>query len=192
VRKLTWRIILSTANLLGAMIQSVLGLREYDAFRRQLVHSDAIFPYIPPAQLISYCINAPSFVFTNLLGNLPVWRAFWAGKGLAGYWFHHVSITFYLALFLFWWWVGWRVDVKPRLRNRSALAGVLGYGFGASLSLALTYVGIDILRATGFASDSGGRPIAISIVLWGVGLLCYFGFMLLSSRCQRGPVPPVA
>src|SRR5271170_437071 len=60
----------------------------------------------------------------NLDANLPAWRAFCAGKGLAGYWFHHVSITFYSALFWFWSWVGWRVDVKPRLRNRNALAAV--------------------------------------------------------------------
>jgi hypothetical protein len=183
MRKLKWRIILSTANLLAVIAQSALGLRQYETFRRELMHSDAIVPYIPAAQLISYCINAPSFVFTNVLGNLPAWRTFWGGKGLGGYCFHDVSISFYLVLFCFWWCMGWRIDVNSE-HSHNASASVLSDLIWVCVSIALVYFGLDVLRNSWSASDRvpGGCAVPISMVVWGLGLLTYFGTMLLSSK----------
>lgn len=190
--KFKWRVILSMSNLFAAVCQSALGQHQYDVFRRAHLHTDAVVPYIPTAQLISYCINAPSFVFANLLGNLSAWETFWGGRGLGGYWFHVVSPTFYLVLFCFWWWVGWRFDVKPEPDRRKSFVAVLGYLSGAILSLVLVYLGLQVLMP-GSVSDHvpGGLPVPLSMVFWGVALFCYFGATLLGSRNRARQIPPV-
>jgi len=96
-----WRIVLPLVNLVAAIGLSALGPSEYEAFRQAHPHSDATVPYIPTAQLISYCVNAPPFVLSNLLGNVRAWRMFWQERWLGGYWFQHVSVTFCRFVILF-------------------------------------------------------------------------------------------
>jgi hypothetical protein len=175
------RIVLSLVNLVAAIGLSALGPREYAAFRAGHMHSDAIVPYIPTAQLISYCVNAPSFVLSNLLGNVRAWRMFWKERWLGGYWFQNVSVTFYVFLFVFWWLVGWRPDVQSRPRERKGLAGVLGWLVGALAALALLYVSVGLLRTDIPAEVTGGAIIPIAMLLWGLGLFCYFSVVLFRS-----------
>jgi hypothetical protein len=176
-----WRMALSLLNLAASIALSALGLREYSAFRIALKHSDAIVPYVPTAQLISYCLNAPSFVLSNLLGNTWLWRSLWGERWLGGYWFQRVSVTFYVFLFLFWWFVGSRLDVKPREKERKSLAAVVGWLTGAFGALALLYVGIDLLRTDLPAGRVQGASIPFAMLLWGFALFFYFSAKLLRS-----------
>jgi|HubBroStandDraft_2_1064218.scaffolds.fasta_scaffold157047_2 hypothetical protein len=62
-------------------------------------------------------------------------------KGTSGgaYWFHEVTASFYLALFLLWWWIGWQIDVKHKPRNRPRMAVILRNSPGLPLSLVCLY-----------------------------------------------------
>jgi hypothetical protein len=177
-----WRIVLSLVNLVAAIGLSALGPREYETFRRAHTHSDATVPYIPTAQLVSYCMNTPSFVLSNLLGNVGAWRMFWEERWLGGYWFQHVSVTFFLFVLLFWWWVGWRVDAQPRPIDRTELAARLGWLTGAIGALVLCFISVGLLRerlpALYAYQDS---VIVISMLLWGLALVCYFSLMLFRA-----------
>jgi hypothetical protein len=181
MKSYNWRILLSLVNLVAAIGLSALGPRQYEAFQQAHPHAH-VASYIPTAQLISYCMNAPSFVLSNLLGNIRAWRIFWHGTWLGGYWFQGVSVTFYFFVFLFWWSVGWRVDSEPRPKGRTALAVALGWLVGAISSFVLCYGSVGLLReeipALGAYPDS---PILISILLWGLALFCYFSVMLFRA-----------
>lgn len=176
-----WRIVLSLVNLVAAIGLSALGPREYEAFRRAHAHSDAIAPYIPTAQLISYCVNAPSFVLSNLLGNVRAWRMFWKERWLGAYWFQNVSVTYYVFLLLFWWLVGWRLDVQSRPKERKGLAAVLGWLVSALAAVALLYVSVGLLRTDIPAQVAGGAVIPIAMLIWGLALFCYFSVLLFRS-----------
>jgi hypothetical protein len=182
-----WRISLSLLNLAAAIGFSVLGMSEYNAFRESHfgVFHEGSATYIPTAQLVSYFINAPSFVFSNLLGNARMWRSLWGDKWLGGYVFHNVNVSFYVTLLMFWWWIGWIVDFRGR-HNRSTLAS-LGWVITGLLSLALAFGGIDILRTSEFPSGNvpGGRAIPISMLVWGFGLSAYCAALIARSRSRR-------
>jgi len=184
MKRYKWRIVLPLVNLVVAIGLSSLGPSEYEAFRQAHPHSDATVPYIPTTQIVSYCVNAPSFVLSNLLGNVRAWRMFWQERWLGGYWFQHVSVTFYLFVLLFWWWVGWRVDAPPNPKGLRALAAGAGWLIAAIGALVLGYVISGLLRerlpALYAYPDSA---IVISMLLWGIVLFCYFSVML--SRAAR-------
>lgn len=178
MKRYKWRIVLPLVNLVAAIGLSALGPSEYEAFRRAHPHSGATVPYIPTAQIINYCVDAPPFVLSNLLGNVRAWRMFWQERWLGGYFFQHVSVTFYLFVLLFWWWVGWRVDAPPNTTGLRPLAGA-GWLIAAIGALVLGYVSIGLLRerlpALYAFHDSA---IVISMLLWGIVLFCYFSVML--------------
>jgi len=182
-----WRITLSLFNLAAAIGFSVLGMSEYSAFRQSHpgVFHEGSAAYIPTAQLVSYCMNSPSFVLSNLLGNARMWRSLWGGKLLGGYVFDNVNVSFYLVLLLFWWWIGWIVDLRKR-HNHSKFAS-LGWVITALLSLALAFGGIDILRTSEFPSGNvpGGRAIPISMLVWGLALFGYCAAVISRSRSRR-------
>ena len=182
MRTFKWRIILSLASLFVAVGLSALGLQEYEAFRQS--QPGAVYhghhAYLPTAQLISYSMNAPVFLLTNLLGTVPAWRLLWRGKS----YFYYVSAEFYVLLSLFWWWIGWRLDVKSKPDRERSLTAVVGYLSGALIALALLCSGIYLFTRFEFPSEwvPGGRAIPLSLLLWGTALLCYFGRGLLRSR----------
>ena len=135
-----WRIVLPTVNLLAAINLSALGAREYHAFRQSHRFHEGNVLYIPPAQLISYCINVPTFVFSNFVGNTQRWKSLWSGVSLS----KADSALFYLRLTLFWCWIGWRIDVRARRDRLKALPAAF-WMISAVLSLLLTYAGLQIL-----------------------------------------------
>lgn len=180
-----WRLILSTLNLGSAISLSALGMQQYQTFRRlhPFAFYEGTFVYIPPSQLVSDCLNAPAFVLANLLGNIRAWKYFWAGSALGGTVFHDVNVTFYALLFVFWWWIGWRIDIKSRHSSLTVLAALFWVA-SALLSLILAYAGTQILRTSQLLTGgvSGQRFIAISMLGWGIGLFCYCARMLSSFR----------
>ena len=182
LRTFKWRLILSLSNLVAAVAQSALGLHEAKLiFQPPQFHDDPLFT--PPAQLISNCINAPAFLFTNLVGNMRVWRIVWAGRWLGGEWFYHVSVSFYVALFFFWWWIGWRLDIRSKPRDYRSIT-FIGNSLGIILSLTFVYIGLDLLLTDLPSIRYSGWPaiLPISTLLWGIILLFYFVRALLSFR----------
>jgi hypothetical protein len=181
-----WRIILSTLNLASAILLSVLGARQDQAFSQMhpFARYEGNFVYIPPAQVVSGCVNAPAFVFSNLLGNIRGWRSFRAERALGGAAFGDVDVTYYVLLFVFWWWIGWRIDLRARHNSRTTLAALFWLA-GSLLALTLAYAGAHILHISESSSSSvsGQRAISISMFCWGLILSCYCGRML--SRFWR-------
>ena len=172
---LKWRIILPIINLVIAILLSLLGTREYRTFRatHPSFAYEPNFVYIPPAELVSSCINVPPFVLSNLLGNSRVWKAVRAGVPMNGAAFGDISLTFYVLLFLFWCWIGWRIDVTSRHRRRTKLAAVFWAG-SALLSLFLAYAGTQIfLVSRPYGDVSGEDALGISMLVWGLGLCSY-------------------
>src|SRR5436309_536171 len=129
IGKLKWRLTLSLLNLAAALAQSALGLHE----SRLIRHHDVVF--FPPAQLISNGINAPAFLFTNIIGSASL-RILRDDSWLGPYLFHQMNVGFYVALFFLWWWIGWRVDVRLKPSEYTRLT-FFGNSLGTILSLAL-------------------------------------------------------
>lgn len=190
-----WRIILSTLNLASAILLSVLGARQDQAFRQMhpFAHYEGNFVYIPPAQVVSGCVNAPAFVSSNLLGNIRGWRSFPAERALDGAAFGDVDVTYYVLLFVSWWWIGWRIDLRERHNSRTTLAALCWLA-GGVLALTLAYAGAHILHISESSSSvSGQRAISISMFCWGLVLSCYCGRMLSrfwGSSQVKGPTRP--
>jgi len=89
---------------------SALGMHQY----RQIQHGFSGHGrgmYVPPAQLVVDSLNAVPFFLSNLLHN----RFLWWGSYWEREWFYGVSGDFYMLLFLFWFWVGWQLDVPQSL-----------------------------------------------------------------------------
>jgi len=176
VKPYRWRIALSTVNLAIAALLSVLGSREYRAFSQLHPHAryEGNFIYIPPAQLISDCINAPVFVLSHLVENSSLWRSFLAHIAASSY----SNVIFYVLLLIFWWWIGWRIDIRS-VRNNATFSSALFWTTCTLLSLAFLYAGIRIFLIAPSNGVSGGRVIGLSLVIWGLGLFWY------SSRSLR-------
>jgi hypothetical protein len=170
-----WRIVLSTVNLAAAIMLSALGAREYNVFRHLHRFHEGNVLYIPPAQLASYCVNVPAFVFSNLVGNSRVWKFLWGGVTLS----RADSALFYVSLTIFWWWIGWRIDIRSRRGSVKALAAPF-WVTAVLLSLLLIYAGLQIFLIYRVDSVSGGRAVAIAMLVWGVALLYYCGRMLMN------------
>jgi hypothetical protein len=179
MKQFRWRIVLSIVNLLMAIGLSGLALNEYRAFCREHPHSDTIVPYMPISQQIVYCLNAPSYVVTNIVGNATAWK--WQTE----YVLNNVRVSFLVALCLFWWWVGWHLD-EYQAKSRGALS-VLGWLFVMLLALALAFAGIDILHSFQFPSGTvpGGRAIPIAMVAWGCALVGYCVTQIVRSRAKE-------
>jgi hypothetical protein len=185
MRPYRYRISLSVFNVAIALAMSAIGAHEYQTFRQ--LNPSAFYEgragYVSPAQLISYCINVPAFVFANLIGNARPWRSLWGEALLGGYIFHEVSVTFYLSVVLLWWWIGWRIDVRTKPNDRATWRQGVCWSVGTILSLMLAYSGASILRHTEFPSPlvPGGRAIPFAMLAWGLSLLCYFSVILKRS-----------
>jgi hypothetical protein len=177
MRRWKWRIALSAGNLLLAIGMSAIGLREWAI---DSAHHVGGIGYEPTAQWLSYCINAPPFAFTNLLLNFAM------GHHLlpSGWWdvhcFHFVRYEYYVALFLLWWWIGWKIDMKLAARESGRSWTIAESSIGLVLSLMLLFVGsMDV------GNDYGIHAVAWSMVGWGTVLMYYFLVYLWPMRLRR-------
>lgn len=170
LQKHRWRLILSFGNLGLAIAQSALGLH---AVRVNPLRLHDLILVIPTQQVISYCINAPAFIISNLVLNIGFWRVFFANHLLV---FFKVSVLFYVLLFLFWWYVGWELDTRHDMRNgATGVTPIYGNILGTAVSLGLLCSGVYLLAtALPTLHFAGGSAIPVSTVLWGCGSLYYF------------------
>jgi hypothetical protein len=82
------------------------------------------------------------------------------------------DIEYGITVFLFWWWVGTKLDAVGRVQQNSgsSFAKIVGQVFGLAVSLLLLYGGITGLMGKGVA----GKPILVSMIVWGLVLMYYF------------------
>jgi hypothetical protein len=176
--KFKWRIALALVNLVAAVGQSALGFQAAERFLKANPRHDDALAYVPTVQVISYALNAPALVFTNLIERSSAWRGLWGEQWLGRYWFGELSTSFYLASFLLWWWVGWQVDRRLAAPRRTWYAAP-GNVLGGLLAFALMCIGACLLMVN--LPDlrfAGGPVIPISILVWGIALLAYFCTLL--------------
>lgn len=172
---------MSMSNFVAALAQSAIGQKVSEAFLKANPPHDQILQYVPRVQLISYCLNAPALVLTNLIDRVPAWRDFWQQQWLGAYWFNDITASFYLALFLLWWWIGWQIDVRRKPRDRPRMAVILGL----PLSLVCLYASGYLLARLPTLYYAGGPTLPISALIWGIVLLFYFVKMLLLGKPQQ-------
>jgi hypothetical protein len=189
--KYKWRLILPLSNLAIAIAQSVLGLHAARVILRQATRYDNVFLFIPTPQVISYCINAPAFILSNLIGNTTAWRSVWGERLLGAHVFYGVAVSFYVMLSLFWWCVGWWFDTRSGVKNERRLLRVSVNGLGAALSLGLLCIGLKLALSDSQTLQSAGGPaIPISTCVWGCLFSCYFVRNL--NYCAWSPLGAVS
>ena len=92
---------------------------------------------------------------------------------VGGSWVTYGDIEYGVAVFLFWWWVGSRLDMlraDQRSRQpRSKLIVLAERLFGLLVSLVLLYGGVTGL----LGKITMGSPLLIAMILWGLGILYY-------------------
>jgi hypothetical protein len=180
------------ANVLVAYALFNAGWNE--ARRHLYPHSNISPGYVPKPEVVSYCMNLPPFVARNLVGNLIVRRSA-VTSAIWDRWFHsdyfREGANYYVLVFLFWWWIGWRIDIRGRPPRRSRAIDTSSYLLGLFLALALLYVGIDTFRDLPSLRFAGGPAMPVCALIWGVGLLYYFGIHLVpqETRAEHGSRP---
>jgi hypothetical protein len=175
MKTLKWRLLLSVSSLVVAAILFQVGLVQERTMHKN--HPDyfyEFYPYTPPALTISYSLNAPSLLLTNFIGHQFSWSERWFPFG---------KIEYYIIVFAFWWCVGWGIDAEGSLRDAPPLLRVAGCLLGSGFAMLLAYVGFMMPR-----DDYGTRVIPISMVLWGLGLLAYFGTNLMRRSAKSASV----
>jgi hypothetical protein len=185
-----WRIGLSVVNLLLAIGMSALGAGQWEADGR--LHPEYFYHgnlyYCPTAQWLSYCLNAPSLAVVNVIGDFTIRYHLLPQSLLGAYLFYFVRPEFYVAIFLFWAWAGWHVDVGLPSRDcHTRWATALEVLIGILLSITLLYQGIPGLLRQGVM-----HAIPASMVLWGIVLLLYSvgGIRRMSARRTDGSPTP--
>jgi hypothetical protein len=173
MRRFRWRWVLSFSNVVLAVILWQIGFQE-----EQSVHDlhpgmfyDGNASHVLPALAVSYSLNAPSLVLSTFFNNLLTRWFGWDER-----WFHYGMVEYYLTAFVFWWWVGSKLDKKQGLGRRARFMAVAVSLLGAFCAIVLMYYGVTVSR------NVYGPLVPISMVLWGLGLLVYFGKELVAIR----------
>jgi hypothetical protein len=126
--------------------------------------------YVPASLAVSYSLNAPSLVVSGLVHGFLVRQFDYTER-----WFHYGQIEYYIFLFIFWWSIGWKMDRKPKLEPPRSLTAVAAYSLGLLFAVVLICCG-TILPGNAY----GTRAVPMSMLLWGLALLLYFGRKLAS------------
>ncbi len=174
MKKFRWRICLPVFNLLLAIGMSVVGLHQYEKVQHRF-QGHGRGSYVPPAQLTVDSLNIVPFFLSNFLHNRFLWwRSFWDRE-----WFYGVSADFFVLLFLFWFWVGWQLDVPPSLTSNNYLDWL-----AAALSLTLFGFGVYLCDEVLSKPDSMPfeKAFSVSALLWGLASSCFFGRRVLAYK----------
>jgi hypothetical protein len=161
---------LSFGNLTLAIALFSFGLSEYQAARKANPNASLIEGvYIPTGHVVSYCLNAPSFVISNAIRNALM------GHALPGTSIHYGYIEYYVTIFIFWWCLGWQLDLRSGRDTRPQIPSLVVNLLGVLLALAFLGIG---LSATWY-KILPVQAISISLFIWGCALIWYFGRRLL-------------
>ena len=175
MKRYRFRIVLSVLNLLLAALLFGIGRREFTSLASLPgAFYEGSVGYTPSAQKVSYCINAPALVVSAPIRHWVRGRVTIANMPIA-----YGDIEYGIAIFLFWWWLGSKIDIYAgdpgtKLRKPIKLAECIVI---LLLSFVLLYGGI-----TGLSGKSMvGHSVLISMTFWGAGLL-----YCLAADIQRG------
>jgi hypothetical protein len=171
MRRWKWRIVLAAVNLLLAIGMSAVGMREYAADHQ--LHPGYFYHgnryYVPTAQWISYCLNAPAHLVANMFDDFAMRYHLMPSRWFGVWCFYFVHYEFYAAVFLFWWWMGWKVDAKMVSQNCSASWGIAESLVGLCVAVLLLFYGSVYVWRTDTI-----RSVAGATVVWGGVLMWYF------------------
>jgi hypothetical protein len=172
-----WRLVLSFSGIVVALALFQLALQEEQSMHR--LHPGMFYnrsqSYIPTALAVSYCLNAPSLILSRLVNNFLTRQFGWDER-----WFHYDMIEYYVFLFSFWWCVGWRLDNKSKPQNRTSPLALVASSLGLVFAAFLACCGIFLP-----GREEGTRAIPASMLLWGLGLILYFGRQLVRASYLR-------
>lgn len=96
--------------------------------------------------------------FANMVGTYQINHHL-----LWGYWVRFLFWEYLLTVFLFWWWIGWKFDLKIARRSSGPISTWAEFVLGVGLSLMLLFEP---------RAERVNVPDLMSIV-WGVVLVCY-------------------
>ena len=141
----TWRIVLSAANAL-------LGF----AVSPQSFHG--AFAFSPGLYFLVGSLDLVPRDFVNMVGTYQIKHHL-----LWGYWVRFLFWEYLLTVFLFWWWIGWKIDFKIARRSSGPIWAWAEFVLGVGLSLMLLFEP---------RAERVNVPDLMSMV-WGVVLVCY-------------------
>jgi hypothetical protein len=147
-----WRIALSAADTLLS-----LGLSP-QFYHGLLAHSFAFYYCVQ-------CLNLVPSVFVEVTHIFSIYHVI---LGWLGPWTFYLFWNSQFVNFLFWWWVGWKIDLKVASRDCGAgwTLGDATLAFTLSLMVLLTFHANDHLA------------IQAARIGWSVALFCYSLFRL--------------
>lgn len=141
----TWRIVLSAANaLLGFALSP-------QSFHGAVAFSPGLYFLVSGLDLVPRD-------FTNMVGTYQINHHL-----LWGYWVRFLFWKYLLTVFLFWWWIGWKIDLKIARRSSGPIWTWAEFVLGVGLSLMLLFEP---------RAERVNVPGLMSI-FWGVVLVCY-------------------
>ena len=163
-----WRIVLSIADTLLS-----LGLSP-QFYHGLLAHSFTFY-------FLVRCLNLVPSVFVGVTG---IWRSYHIILGSLGSWAFYLFWNSQFLNSLFWWWVGWKIDLKVASRDcgRGWMLAEVILAFTLSLMVLLSF------HAGEHLAMRGAR------IGWGVALFCYSLFLLprLRAMLRSSPANAVA
>jgi len=141
----TWRIVLSAANaLLGFALSP-------QSFHGAVAFSPGLYFLVSGLDLVPRD-------FTNMVGTYQINHHL-----LWGNWVRFLFWEYLLTVFLFWWWIGWKIDPKIARRSSGPIWTWAEFVLGVGLSLMLLFEP---------RAERVNVPGLMSI-FWGVVLVCY-------------------
>ena len=148
-----WRVVLSVANLLWQIGQTS------EVHVWLLSHSVSAEHAIYWA---TYCLDVVPTTAMNLLPNFAMTHhLLWLIPG------GHLYFEYCLALFLFWWWVGWKIDTRAASRDCGLAGTIADFVLAVTLSLIL-FLQNGTVRHSPYPS-----AIWWAMIVWSVLLLCF-------------------
>ncbi len=141
----TWRIVLSAANALLVFALSP------QSFHGAFAFSPGLYFLVNGLDLVPR--DLANMVGTYQINHHLLW----------GYWVRFLFWEYLLTVFLFWWWIGSKIDLKIARRSSGPIWTWAEFVLGVGLSLMLLFEA---------RAEHVNVPDLMSIV-WGVVLVCY-------------------
>ncbi len=123
------------------------------------------------------CLNLVPAAFVEVTG---IWRTYHVVLGgRSGGWLFYFFWNSQFLNFLFWWWVGWKIDLKVTSRDCGRGWTLAEAIVGFTLSLMLL---VDFRASRHFAvlgrGMTGEYVMQAARIGWALALFCYFSFRL--------------